>query len=337
MKKASRQCSMRRKSGFCVALAAMLLALCSPATAQQPGKVPRIAYLGPGYGQSNARTDAFREGLRELGYVEGKNILIEYRYAEGKSDRLPDLATELVRLKVNVIVAPTTPAALAAKKATRTIPIVFTAAADPVGSGLVTSLAHPAGNVTGLSLVPGLEMSSKQLELLKEAVAKLTHVAVLSDPGNQPTAGFVKEAARAARSLALRLDVVEARDANEIDSAFSAIEKKRAGALLVIASPILNVNRSQIVSFATSRRLPAMYPYSEFIDSGGLMSYGPHQPDLWRRGATYVDKILRGANPADIPVEQPTKFELVINLKTAKQIGLTIPPNVLARADRVIR
>ena len=320
-----------------IALFALLFTLCVSVEAQQPGKFPRIGYLGPGYGQANARTDAFREGLRELGHVEGKNILIEYRYAEGKSDRLPDLATELVRLKVNVIVAPTTPAALAAKKATRTIPIVFTAAADPVGSGLVTSLAHPSGNVTGLSLVPGLEMSSKQLELLKEAVPKLTRVAVLSDPGNQPTAGFVKEAERAARSLGLRLDVVEARDANEIDSAFSAIGKKRAGALLVIASPILQVNRSRIVSFTANKRLPAMYPYSEFTDSEGLMSYGPHQPDLWRRGATYVDKILKGAKPADLPVEQPKKFELVINVKAAKQIGLTIPPNVLARADRVIR
>jgi len=317
-------------------LVSILLTTVSLAEAQQPGKVPRIGYLGAGYRLSSL-IDAFRQGLRELGYVEGKNILIEYRYAEGKSERLPDLAAELARLKVNVIVATVTPAALAAKKATPTIPIIIVTAADPVGSGLVSSLARPGGNVTGLSLVAGLEMSGKQLELLKEAVPRLTHVVVLSDPGNQPTAGFLKEAERAAGSLALQLSVVAARDANELDSAFSAIKKKRAGALLVVASAILAANRTQIVPFATSSLLPAMYPYSEFIDSRGLMSYGPHQPDLYRRAAIYVDKILKGAKAAELPVEQPTKFEFIINLKAAKQIGVTVPSTVLARADRVIK
>jgi len=314
----------------------IVFALCSSAEAQQSAKIPTIGYLGAGY-RSSSLIDAFRQGLRELGYVEGKNILIEYRYAEGKPERLPDLAAELVRLKVNVIVATVTPAAMAAKKATQTIPIIAVTTADPVGSRLVASLAHPGGNVTGLSLVPGLEMSGKQLELLKEAVPKLTQVAVLIDPGNEPTARFLKEAEKAASSLVLHLRAVEARNADELNSAFSAINEKRPDALLVIASPILSANRTQIARLATSSRLPAMYPYSEFVDAGGLMSYGPHQPDLYRRAATYVDKILKGADPANLPIEQPTKFELVINLKTAKALNLTIPQSVLYRADKVIR
>jgi putative ABC transport system substrate-binding protein len=308
------------------------------AEAQQPKKVPRIGYLTGG-GLSADRTEPFRQGLRELGYVEGKNIVIEWRYAEGKFDRLPDLAAELVRLKVDVIFVGSTPGALAAKKATQITPIVFAGAADPVGSGLVASLARPGGNVTGLSLVPGLEMSGKQMELLKEALPKLTHVTVLADPGNLPTAGFVTEAERTARSLGVKLQVQNVRDANELDGVLSVIKKRRTDALLVIASPMLNSDpqRNRIVSFAASNRLPAMYPYSEFVNAGGLVSYGPNLPDLFRRAATYVDKILKGAKPADLPVEQPTKLELVVNLKAAKQIGLTIPPNVLARADRVIK
>ena len=226
-----------------------------------------------------------------------------------------------------------------AKKATQTIPVVFAGASDPVGSGLVASLARPGGNLTGLSLVPGLEMSGKQLELLKEALTKVTSVAVLADAANLPTAGFLTEAEQAARSLGIQLQPQTVRTANELDGAFSAIQKLRTDALLVIASPMLNdaPQRNQIVSFAAKRRLPAMYPYSEFIGEGGLMSYGPNLPDLFRRAAVYVDKILKGTKPADLPVEQPTKFELVINLKTAKQIGVTIPPNVLARADKVIK
>ena len=324
-------------------LGALLVAVYLPAEAQQTKKIPTIGYLTIGYPPSEARPstlrEAFRHGLRELGYVEGKNILIEYRYAEGNSGRFPDLAAELVRLKVDLIVANVTAAAVAAKKATQTIPIVTVTTADPVGSQLVVSLAHPGGNVTGLSLVAGLAMSGKNLELLKETLPKLTQVAVLADPVAPTTAGFLSEIERAGPSLGVRLRVLEPRDANELDAAFAAIKKERPGALLVIPSPMLAIGDypSRVASFATSNRLPAMYPYSEFVDAGGLMSYGPHQPDLYRRAATYVDKILKGAKPADLPVEQPIKFEFIINLKAAKQIGLTIPPNVLARADKVIR
>jgi putative tryptophan/tyrosine transport system substrate-binding protein len=334
---------MARKTIIVVWLVALAFAPFCPAEAQQPGKVPRIGYLTIGYPPTDARPsplrEAFLQGLRELGYVEGKNILIEYRYAEGKAERFPDLAAELVHLKVDIIVANVTAGALAAKKATRTIPIITVTSADPVGSGLVASLAHPGGNVTGLSLLASLEMSGKQLELLKEALPKLTQVAVLGDPAAPTTAGFLSEAERAAPSLGVRLRVLEPRDTNELDGAFAAIKKERPGALLVIPSPMLTSGDypSRVASFATNNRLPAMYPYSEFVDSGGLMSYGPHQPDLYRRAAAYVDKILKGTKPADIPVEQPMKFEFVINLKAAKQIGLTIPQSVLYRADRVIK
>jgi ABC-type uncharacterized transport system substrate-binding protein len=319
------------------ALLAFILATIHLAEAQQPTNIPRIGYLSTAIPDvESPRVEAFRQGLREHGYIEGKNIIIEYRRAERKLDRLPDLAAELVGLKVDLIVTNTTPAALAAKKATQTIPIIVITAADPVGSGLAASLARPGGNVTGLSLVAGLEMSGKQLELLKEAVPKLTRVAVLANPANPPTAGFLKEAELAARSLGVQLRVLEARNPDELDGAFSAMKKERPGGLLVIAATFIGIN-SQIVSFATINRLPAMYPYRESVDEGGLMSYGPNQPDLYRRAATYVDKILKGTKPAELPVEQPMKFEFVINLKAAKQIGLTIPPNVLARADKVIR
>jgi putative ABC transport system substrate-binding protein len=304
------------------------------AEAQQPvKKVPTIGVPSTGSAALAALHEAFIQGLRELGYVVGQNILIEYRYADGKLDPL----AELVQLKVDVIFVGSTPAALRAKKATQTIPIVFAGASDPVGSGLVASLARPGGNVTGLSLVPGLEMSGKQLELLKEALPKLGYVAVLADATNLPTAGFLKEAELAARSLGIQLQLQNVRDPNELDGALSTIKKGRTDALLVIASPMLNTNRSRIVSFAASSRLPAMYPYSDFVDAGGLVSYGPNLPDLFRRAAAYVDKILKGTKPADLPVEQPTKFEFIVNLKAAKQIGLTIPPNVLARADKVIK
>jgi putative ABC transport system substrate-binding protein len=225
---------------------------------------------------------------------------------------------------------------LVAKKATQTIPIITVASSDPVGSGLVTSLARPGRNVTGLSSFPGPEMSGKQLELLKEAVPKLTHVVVLANPANPPTAGFLTEAERAGRSLGVQLRIVEARSPNDLDGAFSTIKKERAGALLVIADPLVVNNRSRIVAFAASSRLPAMYPYSLFVGVGGLMSYGVNIPDLARRAATYVDKILKGAKPGDLPVEQPTRFELVVNLKTAKALGMTIPQSVLMRADKVI-
>jgi putative ABC transport system substrate-binding protein len=301
------------------------------AEAQQAKKVPTIGTSSPG--SVAALYEAFFQGLRELGYVMGRDILIEHVDGSRGSERY----AELVRRKVDVIFAGSTRSAVEAKRATQTIPIVFAGASDPVGSGLVASLSRPGGNLTGLSLVPGLEMSGKQLELLKEALTKVTAVAVLADAANLPTAGFLTETERAARSLGVRLQVQKVQDAKELDEALSAIKKGRIDALLVIASPTLNSNRNRIVSFAAKSRLPAMYPYSEFIDAGGLMSYGPNLPDLFRRAATYVDKILKGAKPADLPVEAPTKFELVINLKTAKQIGLTIPQSVLYRADKVIK
>ena len=307
------------------------------ADAQQTKKIPRVGVLWPFLPTVGPPfAEAFRQGLRNLGYVEDRNISIEYRYSEGNDSHLPDLAHELLRLKVDVIFAPTTAAALAAKNVTSEIPIITAAAADPVDSGLVSSLARPGGNVTGLSLLAGLEISGKQLQLIKEVLPKLTRVVVLADPASPPTAGLLKEIHQAARSLGVQLRVVEARDPNELESAFPTIKKERADALVVIGSPFIGSN-PQIVSFAAKSRLPAMYPYNEAVDGGGLISYGPNRPDLFRRAAIYVDKILKGAKPADLPVEQPTKFELVINLKTAKQIGLTIPPNVLARADRVIR
>ena len=328
--------SMIRTISVCLLIAALLFVV-SIAEAQQPKKVPRIGVLWPFLPTVGPPlAEAFRQGLRNLGYVEGQNIAIEYRYSEGKDSRLPDLASELLRLKVDAIFAPSTTAALAAKNATNEIPIITATAADPVGSGLIANLAHPGGNVTGLSLLASLEISGKQLELLKEALPKLTRVAVLADPASPPTAGLVKEAEQAARSLGVQLRVVETRDPNELEGAFSTIKKEHVGALLVIASPFIGSN-PRIVSFATSSRLPAMYPYTESVDAGGLMSYGPNRPDLFRRAAVYVDKILKGANPANLPVEQPTKFEFVVNLKAAKQIGLTIPPTVLARADKVIK
>ena len=316
-------------------LAIILLATVSIAEAQPVKRVPTIGVPSTGSASLAALHEAFLQGLRELGYVVGQNIFVEYRYPDGKLDPL----AELVRLKVDIIFVGSTRVALAAKNATQTIPVVFAGASDPVGSGLVASLARPGGNLTGLSLVPGLEMSGKQLELLKEALPKLTSVAVIADAANLPTAGFLTEAEQAARSLGIQLQPQTVRTAHELDGAFSAIQKRPINALLVLPSPMLNdaPQRNRIVSFAAKSRLPTMYPYSEFIGAGGLMSYGPNLPDLFRRAAIYVDKILKGTKPADLPVEAPTKFELVINLKTAKQIGLTIPQSMLYRADKVIR
>jgi putative ABC transport system substrate-binding protein len=325
------------KQFLCIAVGVTLLAVGFPVDAQQPGKIPRLGVLWPFLPTVGPPlAEAFRQGLRNVGYVEGQNIAIEYRYSEGEDSRLTDLADELVRLKVHVIFAPTTTAALAAKNATHEIPIITATAGDPVGSGLVASLARPGGNVTGLSLLASLEISGKQLQLLKEVLPKLTRIAVLVDPSNPPTAGLLKETEQAGRSLGVQLRVVEARDPTELESALSTVKKDHPGALLVIAAPSIGGN-PRIVSFATSNRLPTMYPYTESVDAGGLMCYGPNRPDLFRRAATYVDRILKGARPDDLPVEQPIKFEFIINLKAAKQIGLTIPPNVLARADRVIR
>ena len=280
--------------------------------------------------------DAFQQGLRELGYVEGKNIVIERRHGEGKLDRLPELAAELVRLNVDVIVTSGPTATRPAKGATSTIPIVMTFDDDPVGSGFVASLARPGGNITGLStLAP--EISGKQLELLKEIVPRLSRVAVFGTSTRQGTAQALKEMELAAGAFAVKLQYLDIEDPKDTETAFRAASKGRADALLVLQSPVFNSQRAQIADLAQKSRLPAAYPRREFVEDGGLMSYGASISDLDRRAATYVDKLLKGAKPADLPVEQPIKFEFIINLKAAKQIGLTVPPNVLARADKVIR
>jgi putative ABC transport system substrate-binding protein len=283
--------------------------------------------------------DAFLQGLRDLGYVEGRNVVIEYRFAEGKLERYPALAAELVALKVDVIVAPITPAALAAKQATKTIPIVFVAVGDPITDGLVTSLARPGGNVTGLSLLFP-ELVGKCLEELKQAVPGVSRVAVLWQPGavgERTEKDMLKGAEVAARALGVRLQFVEARGPADLDRAFSDITKARAGALTVLPGNMFFSERRRLVDLAAKNRLPAVYPLREFVDAGGLMSYGASNADMFRRAATYVDKILKGAKPADLPVEQPTKFELVINLKAAKVLGLTIPQSLLGRADEVVQ
>jgi len=281
--------------------------------------------------------DAFRQGLRELGWVEGQNIAIEYRFAEGRFDRLPDLAAELVRLKVDIIVAQPTPAAVAAKNATKTIPIVMISVGDPVGLGLIASLARPGGNVTGSSYSVGPEIAGKLLELLKETVPKVRRVAILWNPANPAQPLFIRELNVAAPSLGVQLQLLEARGPNEFEGAFAAMAKERAGALLVMADGMFLLHRTRLADLAARSRLPAAYGVRDHVDAGGLMSYGSSTRDLFRRSATFVDKILKGAKPADLPVEQPTKFELVINAKTAKALGLTIPPSLLQRADEVIQ
>ena len=307
------------------------------AQAQQPTKIPRIGYLAASpLSAIAARTEAFRQGLRELGYVEEKNIVIEWRSAEGKFDRARGLAAELVRRNVDVIVTGGPMDTRAAKEATSTIPIVMTWDQDPIGSGFVASLARPGGNITGLSILAP-EISGKQLELLKEIVPRLSRVAFLgnsTEPGNAQTLREVEAAAQAFGVQLQYLDVLAPRD---IETAFGAASKGRAHAVLVLTSPVVYPQRTLVVDLALKTRLPAIYYRRQFVEDGGLMSYGVSQTDLDRRAATYVDKILKGAKPAELPVEQPTKFELIINLKAAKQIGLTIPPNVLARADKVIR
>ena len=317
-------------------LCATLFVLCFPVWAQQPARIPRIGILVTSSASFiSARVEAFRQRLRELGYVEGKNIVIEYRYAEGKPERLPDLAAELVRLKVDVIVTVGGPSVLAAKKASSTIPIVFAGSGDPVGSGFVSSLARPGGNITGLSTMAP-DLNGKRLELLKEAFPKVARVAFLWESaarGNQT----LTETEAAAKALRVKLLSLEVRSLDDFDSAFARAKRDGAEALITVAGPLVNTQQRQVLDFAAKNRLPAMYPTSELVEAGGLMSYSPNDADLWRRAADFVDRILKGAKPGDLPVEQPTKFEMVLNLKTAKQIGLTIPPNVLARADRVIR
>jgi len=324
---------------FIGTLVVSLLAAPLAAEAQQAAKVARIGYLAGNLTASPHLPEAFRQGLRDLGYVEGRNVVIEYRDAEGRPERFAALAAELVALKVDVIVAPNTPAALAAKQATRTLPIVFAVAADPVMSGLVTSLARPGADVTGLSILAP-ELVGKRLELLTQAVPGVSRVAVLWQPGGlgeRTDKDMLKEADVAARALGVRLQVVEARGPEDFDRAFTEMARARAGALTVLPSNMFTSERRRLVDLAAKNRLPAVYPWREFVEAGGFMAYGPNIADLFRRAATYVDKILKGAKPADLPVEQPTKFELVINLKTAKALGLTIPPSVLGRADEIIR
>ena len=331
------QASLDRRS-FIATLAVGLLAAPLAVEAQPAAKVARIGYLATNLAAGPDPREAFRQGLRDLGYVEGRNLVIEDRSADGKLERFPALAAELVALKVDVIVASGTLAALAAKQSTRTLPIVFSPAADPVGSGLVTSLERPGGNVTGLSVVAP-ELVGKRLELLREAVPGVTRVAVLWQSGGfgeRTEKDMLKGAEVAARALGVRLLFIEGRDPADFDRAFSDMTRARAGALTVLPSNMLNNERRRLVDLAAKNRLPAVYGARESVEAGGLMAYGPNLADLSRRAATYVDKILKGAKPADLPVEQPTKFELVINLKTAKALGLTIPPSLLQRADQVI-
>src|SRR6266487_3470503 len=315
-----------------------LLAAPLAVEAQQPGRVPRIGFLSvTSPSDRPPLLDAFRQGLSELGWVEGQNIVIDYRYAEGRVDRLPDLAAELVRLKVDLIVSGGTQGVTAAKNATETIPIVMIAVRDSVGTGLIASLARPGGNVTGVSGSAGLEIVAKQLELLKETVPKIRRVAILSNPANAYHQLAIREVNVAARSLGVQLQLLEARGPNEFDGAFAAMAKERVGALLVLSDAIFGSHRTRLADLAARSRLPAAYGVRDDVEAGGLMSYGPSILDSYRQAATYVDKILKGAKPADLPVEQPMKFELVLNLKTAEALGLTIPPLILFQADEVIR
>ena len=318
-------------------LAVLTLAPLRFVEAQQPAKVPRIGYLTPASPSAvSARTEAFRQGLHDLGYVEGKNIVIEYRYAEGKLDRLPALAADLVGLKVHVIITGGDRSTRAAKEATVTIPIVMTQDPDPVGNGFVASLARPGGNITGLSNFVS-DLTGKRMELLKEMVPKMSRVAVFGTSTNPGNAQQLRETELASEALGLKIQSLDVLVPKDIETAFRAASKGRADAVLVLAGAVFNSHRIQIAQLAVKSRLPAIYINPEYVEDGGLMSYGASITDLYHRAATYVDKILKGRKPSDLPVEQPIKFELIINLKAAKQIGLTIPPNVLVRADKVIR
>ncbi len=330
---------MRRRKILIALLALGLLAAPLCAGAQQPKKVPRIGLVSPFSPSDTALWhQAFRQGLRDLGWVEGKNISIEYRYAEGRNDRLPDLAADLVRLKVDIIVASISTDALAARNATRTIPIVMASAGDPVASGLVESLARPGGNITGLSQIAP-ELAGKRLELLKEIVPKLSRVAVLWNPQNPASSSTLswKELQLPARELGVQLHSLEVRSANDFAKAFKDATRARAGALFIMPDPVFAGDLKRIADFAAKSRLPSIFHLREFVHSGGLLAYGVDRSDMFRRAATYVDKILKGAKPADLPVEQPTRFELVVNLKTAKTLGLTLPQSIMVRADQVIQ
>jgi ABC-type uncharacterized transport system substrate-binding protein len=322
---------------FALNFGAMFFAFCVPVNAQQPAKQPMIGYLvGNSLSSQVGRTDAFRQGLRELGYVEGKNIVIDWQSADGKFDRLPTLATELVRRKVEIIVTTGPGPTRAAKNATATIPIVMTNDSDPVGTGVVVSLARPGGNITGLStLAP--ELSGKRLEILREVAPKSSRVGVLASSTGAGYAQSKSEADLAAKALGAKLQYLDVKSSRDIDAAFRDAIKGHVNAVLMLQGGILFSVRAQILDFAIKNRLPVIYHEIRWVESGGLMYYGVNLFDLDRRAAMYVDKILRGTKPADLPVEQPTTFEFIVNLKAAKQIGLTIPPNVLARADRVIK
>jgi putative tryptophan/tyrosine transport system substrate-binding protein len=335
MKPISGQCSVLRR-GFIFCL--LLLVLCFPAEAQQARKVPRIGFLRSGSPSSVAsELDAFRQGLRELGYEEGKNIVIEYRYAEGKNERWPELAAELLRLKVDVIVVGGIGPTRAAQQATKIIPIVVGSAGDLVRAGLITSLAKPGGNITGSTEISP-DLSGKRLELLKEVVPKTLRVAVLWYPSVGLSDEYeVRETETAARQLGVKVQAVEVRDPNEFQGAYAGMTKQQFDAVIFIQGSFTLFHRKRLVELAAKHRLPSMCETAQWTNDGCLMNYGADLIYLWRRAATYVDRILKGTKPADLPVEQPTKFELIINLKTAKQIGVTIPPNVLVRADKVIR
>ena len=329
----------RRRVGLIAILALGILTAPIAAEAQQSAKVPRIGWLSiasPTPAVSHLM-EAFRQGLRELGYVEGQNIAVEYRFAEGRPERLPEFAAQLVALKVDIIVTPNPAGTQAAKQATSTIPIVFMGVADPVESGLVASLARPGGNITGLTATASPVIYGKHLELLKETVPKVSRVAVLRNPTNPDAAQMSREVGGAARALGVQLQVLDVRVPNELDSAFARMTRDRAGALPIMGDTMFTLHREQIAVLATKNRLPAISGPREFAEAGGLMAYGRSLPYEFRRAATYVDKILMGAKPADLPVEQPTKFELVVNLKTAKALGLKIPQSVLIRADEVIQ
>jgi putative tryptophan/tyrosine transport system substrate-binding protein len=322
---------------FLCLLSTVFLPAGSLTEAQQSGKVPRIGFLG----NSTAALEAnligpFREGLRDLGYVEGKNISIEYRWAEGNYERFPSLIAELIALNIDVIVTAGTPASLAVKKATTSIPLVMIAVGDPVGTGLIGSLAHPGGNVTGLTSIAA-DLEGKRLELLREVVPTLSHVAVFWNPASPFQVVSEKEVQAAAQLLRIKVLSLAVQAQEQFDNAFAAIRRERPGALNVLADRLFLHNRMSIMDFATKHRLPGVHAYVELVEAGGLMSYGPSYPGMHRRAAYFVDRILKGAKPADLPVEQPAKFELVINLKAGKQIGVTIPPSVLYRADKVIK
>jgi putative ABC transport system substrate-binding protein len=323
---------MMDRRAFISGITLGLLAAPLAAGAQQAGKVYRIGVVT----STTHFTDAFRQGLRELGYVEGQNVIVEQRSTQGQSDRFPELVAEMIRLKVDVLVVSGAFGVLAAKKATTTVPIVFLGVGDPVASGIVASLARPGGNITGTSIALGEGFAGKWVELLKEASPRASHVAVLWNSTNPTAVIYLKELRSTAQAVHVRLDLVDVRNLAELDGSFAAIGASGARGLIVTADPLFFSNRTKLLRFASTKRLPAIYFFRDFVDDGGLMAYGPSLADAFRRAATYVDRIIRGASPADLPIEQPTKFELLINLKTAKALGLTIPQSLLQRADQVI-